>query len=158
MKVILHYPDSPTGPFDEEIEGERLTCGWVELSSHSTFCPLGPTDAVEVDDALRVVAVRALHHWWTVEATLHLPRGTTFALSPTDEHPAMKAVAETEEDWRRAAYVTRNTSFSFLVSSSSIGWLEENVEGHPYVEHVDVRRTPTMKADLKAWLSHPSFV
>jgi hypothetical protein len=156
MKVKLKFTGGPTGPFEEEVEAEELRPGVAELRAHATFAPLGPGDVVETQGEV-IVGVKHFEPLWTVEATMHLPAGTRFAMSPTADHPAMVAVAECEENWRRAAWVTRNTSFSFLVSAQTRSWLEENVEAHPYVEHVELVRTPDLRADLDAWLAHPAF-
>jgi hypothetical protein len=159
VAVQLKFTGGPTEPFAEVLQGEQVDRGH-ELKTHSTFCPLGPFDVVETvrePSGLVVAGVAHLEPLWTVEATLHLPRGTTFGRAPTEEHPAMRAVAECEEDWRRAAWVTRTTAFTFRVSSASRGWLEDNVEAHPYVEHIDLIRMPTMRADLAQWLAHPDF-
>lgn len=163
MKLALKFANGPGGPFSEEVEAQ-ITADHdfrylhYELKSHSTFAPLGPGDVVAchrgTKSVSRTVRLRPL---WTVEATLHLPAGTRFAMSPTDDHPAMQAVAECEENWRRDALVTRNTAFSFLVSADTRGWLEDNVEAHPYVEHVELVRTPDLRPDLDAWLAMPSF-
>lgn len=163
MKIRLMFNQGPTGPFEEEVEAEiaidhGLNRPYYELKAHSTFAPLAPGDVVACSRGTNVVSrVIRLESLWTVEATMHLPGGTTFGLMPDQEHPAMKAVAECYEDWRRAAWVTRNTSFSFLVSAQSRGWLEDNVEAHPYVEHVELIRMPDMKADLEGWLRSPAF-
>jgi len=156
MKVQLRFTGGPTGPFEEEVDGEEMRPGIVELRSHATFAPLGPGDIVETEGPV-ITGIKHFEPLWTIEATLHLPAGTRFAMSPDVEHPAMVAVAECEEDWRRAAWVTRNTSFSFLISAQTRGWLEDNVEGHPYVEHVALVRTPDLRPDLDVWLTHPSF-
>lgn len=163
MKLSLQFTNGPTGPFSEEVEAQ-ITSDYsprrshFELKSHATFAPLAPGDVVACARGTHVVRkVVRLESLWTVEATLHLPAGTTFAQAPGEEHPAMRAIAECEEDWRRDAWVTRNTAFSFLVSSQSRGWLEDKVEAHPYVEHVDVVRTPAMEPDLEGWLRSPAF-
>lgn len=163
MKLTLRFVEGPTGPFDEEVEAQIATNyaqgrSYYDLKAHATFAPLGPGDVVATARGTRVInQVVHLEPLWTIEATLHLPAGTTFAMAPTEEHPAMKAVAECEENWRRAAWVTRNTAFSFLVSSQTRGWLEENVEDHPYVEHVELVRTPDLRANLDGWLRRPAF-
>lgn len=164
MKLQLLFTEGPTGAFAEEVEAQISTSfgagrQYYDLRTHATFAPLAPGDVVSCARGTRVVnQVVHLEPLWTVEATLHLPAGTTFAMSPTDEHPAMKAVAKCEEDWQRAAWVTRNTAFSFLVSAQTRSWLQDNVESHPYVEHVDLVRDPDLKPNLAGWLQHPSFV
>lgn len=163
MKLSLQFTDGPTGAFAEEVEAKISSAHGVgrhhyDLTSHATFAPLAPGDVVSCARGTRVInKVVHLAPLWTIEATLHLPAGTTFAMAPTEEHPAMKAVAECEKEWRRAAWVTRNTAFSFLVSAQTRGWLEDNVEGHPYVEHIELVRTPDLSPDLAGWLRHPAF-
>lgn len=155
----LRFVDGPTGPFTEDVQAKLVRRAAWELTSHSTFCPLAPGDIVIASPLTNVIErVKHLEPLYTIEATLHLPAGTRFGMRPDEEHPAMKAVAECEEDWRRAAWVTRNTAFSFLVSSQSTGWLEENVEAHPYVEHVELVRTPDLKPALEHWVRTPAFV
>lgn len=160
MKAILQFTDSPAAALAhprEELEAELVHPGVAELKQHSTFAPLAIGDLVEIRSSGLVVGIKHLEPVYVVEATLHLPRGTMFGHAPTDEHPAMRAVNECYEDWRRAAPVTRATAFTFLVSSQSRGWLEENIEDHPYVEHVDWVRDPQTRPALDYWLAHPNF-
>lgn len=158
-RLLLAFTGGPTGPFTEKVRAVS-SYGMYELREHSTFAPLAPGDLVLVTErerSLYVTEVASLEETYTVEATLHLPRGVTFAQQMNAEHPAMRAVNECYEEWLRDAYVTRNTSFSFLVSSTNRDWLTDKVEGHPYVEHVDWIRRPGMKADLDSWLANPMF-
>jgi hypothetical protein len=155
-RVTLHFTGGPAGPFVEKIRAVSNENDRYELREHSTFAPLGPGDVVACD-GVKVVEVVRLEPIHTVEATLHLPVGVMFGHTFADEHPAMRAVQECYEEWKRAAWVTRNTAFSFLVSSQTRDWLEDNVAGHRYVEHVDWVRDPDMRPALAHWLEHPNF-
>lgn len=156
----LEFTGGPTGPFSEEVHADfidhRPDCDVYELRCHATFVPLAPRDRVRVVDGV-ITAIERLHPGWTIEATLHLPAATTFGHHPSEEHPALKAVAEVQAQWQQHALVTRNTAFSFLVTSDSRKWLEANVDKHRYVEHVDLIRGPAGTVDLAWFLAHPAF-
>lgn len=147
---------------DETVLGRvvrpRTSASWglVELTQHASFIPLAPGDVVYTDalDVVRDISV--LEPLWTYEVMLQLPALEANA-TPTEEHPAMKQIAELEANWKAAAYVTRPTKFTFLVSAGDVAWIEREVLQHPFVRHFDLIRTPDLKIDLAVALRHPDL-
>jgi hypothetical protein len=127
-----------------------------ELRSHASFMPLAPGDIVAVDADDNVRGIVKLEQLWTYEVILNMP-GIEPGMTPTEAHPAMKAVAELEEKWRDAAWVTRPTNFTFLVSAQTEEWLKAEVFDHPYVRYVERVRDPRMKIDFDVAVAHPDL-
>jgi hypothetical protein len=154
--VTLHLPQSPVGPLTEALQADDLT-GLAILRSHATYVPLAPHDIVRIDDERRIVDIEHLEPLWVFEVTMHLPKGLTFGQALDSGHPALRAVAEAKEEWSRAAWVTQKTTFSFIVSTGSREWFNDNVRCHPYVEHCEQTRDPEMHFSLEHALAHPNI-
>lgn len=147
---------------DETVLGRviqpRTSASWglTELRQHASFIPLAPGDIVSTDALDVVRQIQHLEPVWTYEIMLHLPALEANA-TPTEQHPAMKQIAELEEGWKRAAYVTRPTNFTFLVSAHDLEWIEREVLMHPFVHHYELVRDPQMKIDLAVAIKHPDL-
>lgn len=147
----------PDLPLHETVKAEAVWGDEWELREHTGFAPLAPGDHVRVNAASELVEIVSTVPTFVYTVSCHLPAGISFGMSPTPDHPAMVAMAQVEEAWRRDTWVTRTTAFTFVISSPTRYWFEETVAPHPYVEEVELIRTPTMRFDLREILAHPHF-
>lgn len=155
MKVKIVYP----GTEHEELDAvpDQVRPRTVELRQHAGLIPLAPGDRLTIDQSGDAIAVVHLEPLYTYEVHMAMPSDLVAGRALPNGHPSRRKIADLAAGWRRDGYVTQLTTFTFLVSSQSRRWLDEQVLSHRYVAHHRRVRTPDLKMDLAVAVAHPDL-
>lgn len=154
IDVLIDYAVLGLG---DTVKAELVDADVWELREHAGFSSLAPGDRIRVDEQSRIAEIVSLERTFVHVVHFHLPAGITAGHRPSHNHPAMIALREVEEEWRRDTWVTRLTGFTFAISSPSQGWFVDKVATHEFVEEIEQVRTPDTQLDLTEILAHPRF-
>ncbi|GAB3863587.1 hypothetical protein GCM10028801_31570 [Nocardioides maradonensis] len=160
MTVTLKYPGLDQA-YWEDIESTNFGGTQEELMGHAFFVPLAPGDVVEIDPFGVVTGVAAMAESYLIEVDFYVPADVPPMMTPTPEHRAMRAVADTLDVWRAAGlWVTRDTNFTCRVSAGNASEIEaaqQLVMQHKYVQRATIIRRPGFQFDFNVAIQHPDL-